>query len=253
MSGGLQRGAILAACADMIRACGLSAEDLVQHMGQVAASPAVHIAARPVAHRALSQNDRQVIASAGAADGATVSSVMALLGLRDAQAHRYCAILTQAGYLTGVKKPGIRAMRFFSSPDGAKAWAESDGIEAAPAFSAALTAAEIRSIEIRASKIAAARKSPPPMGARTKRVQPGRPGADMLVRHGTASPPPPSMPKATAEPIFTDKTVRTIDDKKRPTARWQLQQEAPDERWPSFAAARPGIDPSTGAAWGARG
>lgn len=228
MSAGLQRGAILAACADIIRACGLSAQDLVQHMGQPAASPAVHIAARPVAQRALSENDKRVIASAGAAEGATVSSVMSLLGLRDAQAHRYCAILTQAGYLTGVKKPGVRAMRFFSSPAGAKAWAESEGIEATPGPARAA-------------------------GAPAKRVKQGRPGADMLVRHGTASPPPPPMPKAAAEPIFNDKTIRTIDDKQRPTARWQMQQEAPDERWPSFAAARPGIDPTTGAAWEARG
>lgn len=36
------------------------------------------------------------------------------------------------------------------------------------------------------------------------------------------------------------------------TARWQLLPEAPDERWPAFAASRPGINPDTGKAWETR-
>jgi hypothetical protein len=255
----LQRSAVLAACADMIRACGLTLEELAAHLHDPSA-PAVHVVVRPPAVRALSDNDRRVIEAAGAADGVTVSGVIDLLGLRDAQAHRYCALLTKAGHLTGVKKPGIRAMHFFSSPASAQAWANDTAGDAAPfpnvaehnPASAALSADELRSIRIHADKVRGAKAAPPPLGARTKRVQPGKPGADMLVKGGTVSPPPPPMPKAAAAPIFTDKTIRTIDDKKRPTARWQMQQEAPDERWPSFAAAKPGIDPATGKAWEVR-
>lgn len=33
------------------------------------------------------------------------------------------------------------------------------------------------------------------------------------------------------------------------TARYQYRIEAPDERWPSFAKSKPGVDPATGAAW----
>jgi hypothetical protein len=222
----LPRSAVLAACADMIRACGLTLEELAAHLHDPSA-PAVHVVVRPPAVRALSDNDRRVIEAAGAAEGVTVSGVIDLLGLRDAQAHRYCAILTQAGHLTGVKKPGIRAMHYFSSPASAQAWANDTAATVAPS----------------------AAPAPKPPAVKMKRVKPGRPGVELLKKGGTVSPPAPPMPKATAEPIFTDKTIRTIDDKRRPTARWQMQQEAPDERWPSFAAVPPGVDPATGKAW----
>lgn len=54
------------------------------------------------------------------------------------------------------------------------------------------------------------------------------------------------------DPIITSKTRITRDTTVYPTARWQMRQEAPDERWPSFSAARPGIDPATGQAWAAQ-
>jgi hypothetical protein len=224
--------AILAACVQMIRACGLTLQDLEPHLR--GAQPAVHIASRVPAVRMLSNNDRRVIDAAGAAGGVTVGGVIELLGLRDAQAHRYCAVLTQAGHLTGVKKPGIRAMHFFSSPEAARAWADDAGAAVAPAAPAA---------------VRTAKAAPLPLAIRTKRVKPGRPGADMLVKGGTVSPPAPGMPKPARDPIFTDKTVHTIDDKKRPTARWQMRQEAPDERWPSFASAPLGTNPDTGKVW----
>ena len=55
--------------------------------------------------------------------------------------------------------------------------------------------------------------------------------------------------RAVGDAIITDKTKFTIDTTQRPTARWQLIQEAPDERWPSYAAGKPGTDPETGRAW----
>jgi len=79
----------------------------------------------------------------------------------------------------------------------------------------------------------------------------GKPGAEQLVKGGTSSPAR-AEPKAAREPIFNADTIYTLDTKQRPTARWQMRQEAPDERWPSFAASRPGIDPATGKAWEGR-
>ena len=54
---------------------------------------------------------------------------------------------------------------------------------------------------------------------------------------------------APGEPIVTPKTRITIDSTRRPTARWQMLQEAPDERWPSFAATPLGVNPDTGRPW----
>lgn len=41
----------------------------------------------------------------------------------------------------------------------------------------------------------------------------------------------------------------TRDTEQRPTARWQVLELAPDPRWPSFSAHKPGVNPDTGKAW----
>lgn len=255
MTATVTRPALLSALRYLMQAAGITPAELAQD-ADTEAAPAVHVPTLPRKPRPLNDNERRVIEAADCALGVSVDDVRKLLGLRDAQAHRYCAKLAESGHLTGVKKPGVRAMRFFSSPASAQAWANDTAtaapfpnlVEHCPA-SAALSADEIRSARIHAAKVRGAKASPPPLGARTKRVQPGKPGVEMLKKGGTVSPPAPPMPQPAAEPIFTDKTIRTIDDKRRPTARWQMRQEAPDERWPSFAAVPPGVDPVTGKPW----
>lgn len=62
----------------------------------------------------------------------------------------------------------------------------------------------------------------------------------------------PAQKRVIGGAITTDRTVWTIDDTPRPTAAWQVLELAPDPRWPSFAATRPGVNPDTGKAWGSR-
>lgn len=300
----LQRSAVLTACVDMIRACGLTLVELAEELARpvqperVALLPfsgevnidAVHAQqAKPVPQigprpRALTHNDRRVIDAADNTEGITVAGVMELLTLQEAQAHRICSLLSESHHLTRVKKPGIRAMHFFARPADALAWFEKESQHqpsgrrappaaapapepqetAAPAVApapfpepaaaavpvvAALSAAEVRSVEIHAAKVAGAKKAPAPMGARTPHKPKPAPHQNV-----TFSPPKidDTRLRPAGEPVITADTKITRDTQQRPTARWQMRQEAPDERWPSFAAVRPGIDPATGKAWEAR-
>ena len=255
------RPALLSALRYLMQAAGITPEELAGH----APLQSLHVVAAPRAQRALSDNDRRVIEAAGQPHGVSVDSVRHLLGVRDAQAHRYCATLTEAGHLVGVKKPGIRAMRFFSITEAAKAWAESDDGSAQPPMPgqraaevkadpepprAVLSEAEQKALRIKLAKQAGARKAPPPMGARTARKAPGKPGAELVVQGGTVSPPAPAMPKPAAAPIITEATRRTIDSTKRPNARHEAGPPLPpDPRWPSFASAPLGVNPDTGRPW----
>jgi hypothetical protein len=226
----LPRSAVLAACADMIRACGLTLEELAAHLHDPSA-PAVHVVVRPPAVRALSDNDRRVIEAAGAADGVTVSGVIDLLGLRDAQAHRYCALLTKAGHLTGVKKPGIRAMHFFSSPASAQAWA--NDTVAAPFPNLAEHCPNV------ATPSARTPHKPKPLPHQNRTFSPPKIDDTKMRPAG--------------EPVITDKTRQTLDTIKRPNSRIEAAPPLPpDPRYPSFNSMRPGMNPDTGKAWEGR-
>ncbi len=87
----------------------------------------------------------------------------------------------------------------------------------------------------------------------TKRRTPGPERRQMLVINKPALPAPVALSQSSrsGEPIITERTKITRDQRLWPTARWQMRQEAPDERWPRFAASRPGINPDTGKPWSA--
>ena len=78
-----------------------------------------------------------------------------------------------------------------------------------------------------------------------------KPAHQQLARKRPALPAPVRLSPAArlGQPIITEHTRYTVDARAWPTARWQLQQVAPDKRWPSFAATRPGIDPDTCCPW----
>lgn len=277
----LQRSAVLAACADMIRACGLTLAELADEMAKPAPSApplrmlpmagevdidAVHTRQpAPTVEtkaRALTHNDRRVIDAADSPEGTTVNGVMELLGLQEAQAHRVCSLLADSHHLIRVKKPGIRALHFFSRPADALAWhqAQTKHEPAAPPPAPALppapfpepapaaAPAEVRSEEIHVAKVAGSKKAPAPMGARTPHKP--RPAPHQNV---TFSPPkPPDEARPRGEAIKTEKTIETRDTTVRPTAKWQTQQLPPDPRYPSFSSMRPGVNPDTGKAWEGR-
>lgn len=284
----IPRSAVLAACVDMIRACGLTLAELADELAKpvklappIALLPlagevdidAVHTRkpAEPTA-RALTHNDRRVVDAADSPEGTTVNGVMELLGLQEAQAHRICSLLADSHHLIRVKKPGIRAMHFFARPADALAWHQAQtqhepaatqlaapapapapapalfpepASAAAPAV-AALSADELRAVQIHTAKVAGSKKAPPSMGKRTAKRAP----------HQALTITPPKPPaddvKLKGEAITTDKTVETRDTTVRPTAKWQTQDLPPDPRYPSFASMLPGTDPRTGKAWGAQ-
>lgn len=280
----LQRSAVVAACADMIRACGLTLAELadelakpVQATQQLRMLPmagevdidAVHTRkpAEPTA-RALTHNDRRVIDAADSPEGTTVKGVMELLGLQEAKAHRICSLLADSHHLIRVKIPGIRAMHFFARPADALAWHQAQTQhepaatqlaapapapalfpEPAPAAAPAvanLSADELRAVQIHTAKVAGSKLAPPPLGKRTAKRAP----------HQALTITPPKPPADDARPrgeaITTDKTVETRDTTVRPTAKWQTQQLPPDPRYPSFSSMRPGMNPDTGKAWEGR-
>lgn len=246
------RPALLSAMAYMLNAAGITVAELAKHMGQrlnaKPAGPAVHVVAKKAAIRVLNGNETRLIEAAGAPEGLAVTDVMQLLDLRDAQASRYCTNLTKAGHLVGVKKPGVRAMRFFASADHARAWSEVPVAHAEKPARVELSEAERKAIKISAAKRAAAHKAAPPLGARTKRKPPtptAKQNVTFFPPQMEASRPPPQ-----GQPVVTEATRRTIDEIKRPNSRIEAAPALPaDPRWPSFAATPPGVNPETGGAW----
>lgn len=271
----LQRSAVLTACADMIRACGLTLVELAQELGQpLQAAPVVLPPAmrdpntvRPRAEQALEH-----VREAG---GLGLRELMAIMGLSMQSAWGYLDELQQAGKVVRVRAVGQRSTRYFTDPVAAQRWVDSHAQAAAeqlqqavdrlasnpakpapfpePAPVAApavatLTPAEVRSVEIHVAKVAGSKKAPAPMGARTPHKP--KPAAGQALTITPPKPPEPVKPKG--EPIRTEKTVETRDTTVRPTAKWQMQQLPPDPRYPSFSSMRPGVNPDTGKAWEAR-
>lgn len=227
------RPALLSVLRYLMQAAGITPEELAQ---QDDSAPALrmHVPTLPRRARALNDNERRVIEAAGSPHGVSVDGVRQLLGLRDAQAHRYCATLAEAGHLTGVKKPGVRAMRFFATAEAARAWADSDDGTAQPPVPCVepkpgrvlLSEAERKTLETNAKKRAAAHKARPPMGARTTampapvEIKPGKVGA-----------------LAAGQPIVTEATRRSIDTTPRPNSRIEAAPALPpDPRFPSFSS-----------------
>lgn len=285
----IPRSAILAACADMIRACGLTLAELadelarpVQLLPPVLMLPmagevdidAVHTrqpapTVEPKA-RALTANDRRVIDAADGPEGTTVNGVMELLGLQEAQAHRICSLLADSHHLIRVKKPGIRAMHFFARPADALAWhqaqvrhepaaqlapAPAPAVAPAPAPfpeaapAAAPTVAELSADELRSVEIHAAKVAGSKMAPPPMGKRTPKPGPHQAL---TITPPKidDTKMRPTGEAITTEKTRTTRDTTERPTAKWQTQDLPPDPRYPSFSSMRPGTDPRTGKEWG---
>jgi hypothetical protein len=225
----------------MLQAAGITPAELARHMGQQLPVDdrvdidAVHRRPEPAgqapveARPALSDRSRQVIDLADRPEGISVADVMSEMALQEAQAHRYCATLAQSRHLIRVKKPGVRAMRFFARPAHALAWAESDAV--APSLApkparVALSETEAKALETNTKKRAAARKAKPPMGERTERKQdegtvaPGRIDDSRMRPQGQAVIP------AGLKPVV---------GRSAPGSRIEALPALPaDPRWPSF-------------------
>lgn len=278
-----RRGAILSACAEMIRACGLTLAEIAQELGQpLQAAP---IALPPGERLDLTGRPRlqQTLELADNPDGISVPEIQALWGVGHQTAWMYLDELHRGLHVVRVKAPGVRGSRYFRDPGHASRWVDSHAracaavmaatpapapapvVEAAPAPAlppapfpepapaaapavATLTAAEVRTIEIHQAKVAGSKKAPAPMGAR----MPHKPTPTAKQNVTIVPPKPPEATKPKGEAIRTEKTVEIRDTTVRPIAKWQMQDLPPDPRYPSFSSMRPGTDPRTGLAWGSR-
>lgn len=266
----LQRSAVLAACADMIRACGLTLADLAQELGQpLQAAP---IALPPGERSDLTNRPRlqATLQLADNPDGISVPEIQALWGVGHQTAWMYLDELHRGLHIVRVKAPGVRGSRYFRDPGHASAWVDSHARACAAVIAAApvappapfpepapvaapavatLTPAEVRSVKIHAAKVAGSKKAPAPMGARTPHKPKPAAGQALTI---TLPKPPADTAKPKGEAKTDENTVYTLDKKQRPTARWQELELPPDPRFPSFASMRPGVNPDTGKAWEGR-
>ncbi len=265
------RSAVLAACVDMIRACGLTLAEVAQQLGEpLQAEP---IALPPGQRLDLTNRPRlqQTLALADSPDGISVPEIQTLWGVGHQTAWMYLDELHRGLHVVRVKAPGVRGSRYFRDPAHASRWVDSHAQACAAARSAetaaapdlppapfpelapaaapavaALSADEVRGIQIHAAKVAGSKKAPAPMGART----PHKPVPTAKQNVSFSAPkPPPEQTKPKGEAIRTEKTRETLDTTVRPTAKWQMQQLPPDPRYPSFSSMRPGVNPDTGKAW----
>lgn len=271
----LQRSAVLAACAQMIRSCGLTLVELAQELGQpLQAAPVVMLPTvrGPNTIRPRAEQAFEHVREAG---GLGIQELMAIMGLSMQATWGYLDELQRTGRIVRVRAVGQRSTRYFADTVLAQRWVDEHAQAAsaklqhardklaadlakaaefpapAPAAPAVVTLspAEVRSIKTHVAKVAGSKKAPPPLGARTpKKPKP------LAHQNVTFSPPviDDTKLRPAGDAVITPATKITLDTTQRPTARWQMRQEAPDERWPSFSSVRPGVDPATGKAWESR-
>lgn len=244
----IQRSAVLAACADMIRACGLTLAEVAQQLGEPLQAPLTQPAKRVVGDQA-----ERVIALAEQPNGATVADVVDLLGVHYATAAYHCDRLAKRDKLTKAKGRGEHAFRYFAKPHHAEAYVEARQREDAQREADEQQAAQER--EQQAIQLAAERQQKAQQKAEAKAERARLRSAGLVAnarQNPTFSPPKEDPTKPRGEAITTEKTVEIRDTKVRPTAQWQRLELQPDPRYPSFSSMRPGVNPDTGKAWEAR-
>ena len=278
----IQRSAILAACADMIKACGLTLHELADELAKPAlqAQPPV-CAAEPVAvhvhtpvpmpelvdpeqdpeqppeqGQKLSPQAKQVLACAARPEGITVADVVDLLGVHATTAAYHVDRLLRADMLTRRKVRGEHALRYWANAEDAQAFVSALLNEAEQQRTALRLAAEQREREAAAARQKQAaehaealqRRRQERAAARGAKLRPEpKPHQVLTISQPKVAD---TFKRPAGEPIITSQTVQTRDTTTRPTAAWQLQQLPEDPRYPSFASARPGVNPETGQAWG---
>ena len=256
----IPRSAVLAACVDMIRACGLTLAEVAQQLGeplQIAPRVRAPRAPKPSQRKkpALSEQAQQVLAFADRPKGAIIKEFAHLLDVDYSTAAYHCDRLVRARLLTKVKVRGEHAFRYWSNPAHALAYVEEKAKEFAEQQAAEQqveeqaqqlrqreaderAAAQARQLQERATAASTPKPATPTKPQQASTIVPPKIG-DNVVR-------------PTGEPIKTEKTVETRDTTVRPTAQWQRLELQPDPRYPSFSSMRPGVNPDTGKAWGAQ-
>ena len=275
-----QRRAILAACADMIRACGLTLAELAEHLGQPLQGPVVAPAGQnapgsiPIG---MTPRQAQALAHCDNPDGCSYDELEFLLGVSKQCACDHFKSLERCGHVIRVRAPGVRGTRYFTSALHAQKWVDS--------HTAAWIGGRAENRAAKAPKIKADKPKPAPapaplVAAPTPLVAaPPKPAAPAktpkLVDLGhalksTAQPPSRRLGQeraAAAGPVFTagdSKVVKVaanaevtyapgfkgIQRAVTPAPRYSVQ---PGDALPGgFSSCPPGMNPATGKAWEAR-
>lgn len=251
------RPALLSAMAYMLQAAGVTVAELAQHVGHKLEAAPIVLPPRPgVDADNLTPRELETLAKIDNPGGASIPELIEQMGLSVQTISCYVVRLERLGYIVRVKAPGIRAPRCFADPVAAKRWHDSHQAAADAALQAARheEAKKRAAIQQRAAdreterlqKIAEKERKAAARAARPEQVRASlAPSATVLLK----------KPQATTlqgPAVETEATRKTIDDKKRPNARWQAAVLAPDPLYPSFNSTPLGVNPDTGRAWEAR-
>lgn len=277
-----QRRAILAACADMIRACGLTLAELAEHLGQTLQGPVVapagnfHGAAHHSLQRGIlpcagpSLRQSEILRLIDCEAGASHADLQRSLVVASNTISGYVAALAAQGLVTRVKVPGLRTIRYFAQPAHAAAWYEANAAISAAAVaqrSAAVNAAkEARRKQSRALmrvEAAAARAAAREVQAAARAQR----AADLDQKTKSTAQPTSrriGQERAAAGPAFTagdSKVIKVaanaevtyapgfkgIQRAVTPAPRYSVQ---PGDALPGgFSSCPPGMNPATGKAW----
>lgn len=264
------RPALLSAMAYMLQAAGVTVAELAQHMGQQREQRLLSLPVEPgvdidVVHRrpgpapkpklppaeVLSDQAMRVIALADQPAGATIAEARDMLAVEYATAAHHCDRLARAHRLTKTKVPGEHAFRFFARPAHAEAYVDARKQEIAAAQAAAEQQRQADE-QARQQRAAEAVKAAQQKAAAKEKRAAGLVVPRVVAPSRTVLPKKPQATTLQGPAVETEATRKTIDDKKRPNARWQAAVLAPDPLYPSFSSTPLGVNPDTGRAWGAR-
>lgn len=178
----------------------------------------------------ITQRDKIARMAVQREDGASIRMLSELDGMPATSAQRHICVMVLDGRLIKASRAGCRA-RWFTTEAGARLWEQQPAMEpsewVAPGIKAWANSTRPRAAE----KV----KKPPAINAAIPQragVAPGVVIADVVW-------------------IEADNSAAKVIVCRGPqfSARYQCSVEAPDERWPSFAKSKPGVDPATGRAW----
>lgn len=255
------RSAVLAACADMIKACSLTLVELADHLAlpalqQPALAGLVELPPT-LAVDELSKREAQALRHCDNPDGANVADLQLMMHISMQTAWQYLAKLHGAGFVVCAKAPGVRAARYFVGARHAQAWVDSHSrLVPAPVTVAAPVVRAVKPVKPENPMVVhCPAPAPAPVAfkvAKPVKVKAEAKAAAMLASKGQDftinKPRPLAPPKVVHEVIGMDTAPRSF----RPMPVDTRFAVLPGEQLTGgFSTSRPGVNPITGKAWGA--
>lgn len=194
-------------CAMLLRRAGIMALQLAVHMGETIPT------AKPAPRLQHSPSQKLATELASRPDGFAVMELADALGGRSrSTAYTHVQRLEINGVIFPATHPSnMHVMRWFSSADAAAAWVQRQQGKPSPVV----------------------------------RAKVGKPGAELVVRGGTSSPPSTAKPALRGEVVIPDGVRITVAP--TPAPRYGVAADA--VLTGGFSTSRQGINPLTGEAW----